>query len=128
MTATDHKALVAGVIAALADNPADAAPKLVLADAVEERGGDPDLVLGLRWCAAQGKWPARWRREWRFDPADAKHFRVGLEARIEPVPWRRLFYIFTPSRLGQSTGHHAHRCVTLVRRLGRALRELGVRP
>lgn len=51
----DLKALWASVVAA----PLDAAPKLVLADWLQERDLDPDLERGLRWCAEKGKWPAR---------------------------------------------------------------------
>ncbi len=50
---TDFAALWASVEAA----PKDDAPKLVLADWLQERGERPDLERGLRWCVANGKWP-----------------------------------------------------------------------
>jgi uncharacterized protein (TIGR02996 family) len=46
--------LWAGVMAA---DPLDAAPRLILADWLAERGRDPDLERGLRWAAAMGWWP-----------------------------------------------------------------------
>jgi uncharacterized protein (TIGR02996 family) len=43
--------------AAVEAGPADQAPKLILADWLQERGDQPDLEAGLRYCAARGKWP-----------------------------------------------------------------------
>lgn len=51
--------MMSRLLQAIIVNPDDAGPKLELADEIEEEGGDPHLVTGLRWCAENGKWPFR---------------------------------------------------------------------
>ncbi len=46
------------------EDPRDAAPQLVLADYLDEAGADPALAAGLRWCAANGKWPHETMSVW----------------------------------------------------------------
>ena len=54
--------------AAVLDNPRDAAPKLALADLLDEAGTDPELAAGLRWSAANNRFPTwqEWRPGWAW--------------------------------------------------------------
>jgi uncharacterized protein (TIGR02996 family) len=124
--------------------PPDQAPKLILADWLQERDRDPALERGLRWCAAHGKWPLDGRSRGRFsgDYQGGRRWRWcyldGVRGSV--CNWRRDTYRL-PLRLWLKVNGSdeseasvwgdgvvfrfdrafAARAVTLVRRLGRAL-------
>jgi uncharacterized protein (TIGR02996 family) len=95
----DHDALWRAVLAVLAA-PADDAPKLVLADWLQEfRPGSP-TEAGLRWCVENGKWPV-----------DLFASRYFIHNGIFPVPemprrnaWG-FFYNNLPHHIGWSLRH-----------------------
>lgn len=120
---TDKTALWAAVLAA----PADAAPKLVLADWLEERGADEPTALALRFCVAGGYWPVwQWSRRWIW----------GVDYRPDgfrssTIPNYLLYWIISHFhrfdrrgwvRIGGRRGHYnqivARTCQRLVWRLG----------
>ena len=47
--------------AAILADTRDAAPKLALADLLDEAAADPELAAGLRWCAAEDRFPQRYQ-------------------------------------------------------------------
>jgi len=118
----EREALWASVLA----NPADAAPLLVFADWLMERGEDAELEAGLRWAAGHGKWPkqlrdgyGRWA--WKPGPNDRDpwiapkdpdaHYRL-------PFPlWRA---VCRSHEQGNAPGNRAKTVDVLIRRLGRA--------
>lgn len=67
---TRHGPEFAALWATVCGAPPDAAPKLVLADWLQERGLDPDLGRGLRLCAARGWWPDSTRGGRRHEQRD----------------------------------------------------------
>jgi uncharacterized protein (TIGR02996 family) len=91
VTATDttFDALWRHVLAA----PADDAPKLIAADYLDERGERPFLALGLRWCVANGRWPAIDRQYWwKYPYPDCSKHSVGRKMndrllRLDPEAW-----------------------------------------
>jgi uncharacterized protein (TIGR02996 family) len=119
--ATDFDALWAAVPAA----PMDQAPKLILADYLEERGRDPHLARGLRWCAANGKWPVgpkyqgkKTKLEWTW------YYWLTGAVRACELPGS-LWRIIAGRRVGIANfGYNdAMRADILIRRLGSALRK-----
>jgi hypothetical protein len=109
--------------------PLDAAPKLALCDHLEETGRDPDLLAGLRYCVVHSRWPSE--GQIRYKPAwswyEHIHYHPERLAHLLPKEvWRKIS--------GQSKGLNfcgfgaadARSPETAVRRLGRAVRQLGV--
>jgi uncharacterized protein (TIGR02996 family) len=109
-TVTEREALWRAVVA----NPADAAPKLILADWLQERGAEADLERGLRWCAANGKWPARFgvfdKDQWEFFWSPKPDRRHTLPRDV----WRA---IYLPGHFALMPGER------IIRKLGAAVTE-----
>lgn len=100
------------------DNPSDTARLLVAADYLADHDADPDLEAGLRWCAAEGKWPVGSPADgfmWLSPSSDYQPARIPdwLEARMDPLVNRHC----------QRWWARAAR--TLVRRTGRLVLEYG---
>jgi uncharacterized protein (TIGR02996 family) len=120
---TDLDALLAAVEADLAD----AAPRLVLADYLQENGLDPDLERGLRFWAAID-WlptPPHWRSrgDWHF--YDQRYFE-GRGSWRENFPWPDDVYVYVCADKVErlpvgGCGCCAPTLAALVRCAGRAL-------
>lgn len=128
----EFAAIWAGVVA----NPADAAPKLVAADWLQESGADAELEAGLRWCAAEGKFPAGGPGGWAWfwyegDPSDPP---TVDRWQLDGPGWHRipkdLWNAVMPDRIlgdafGTFDGNTLADPADHIRRLGRVLRAAG---
>jgi len=67
-------------IAALDANPSDQVTRSIFADWLEENGdGASDLILanGLRWMAANDKWPiSAYKDQWDWFSAGSEHYTI----------------------------------------------------
>ena len=84
---------IRALVRACQDAPEDDAPKLVLADRLQE-GGDDGLAFALRWMVGAGRWPERiregkkdvfWRWFW-MDLDQWPRLRAGSDDRHH-LPW-----------------------------------------
>jgi len=120
------------------EKPEDAARLLILADWLDDRGRDPDLSAGLRWCAKHRKWPGPYPVD-RLGPRDDRrrvhwdwevgHRFLNPPAHLLPTSlWQKLMSgtaVRWDSRAHMWVNYNvAANEATLVRRLGRALKAL----
>lgn len=120
---SDREALWAAVMA----NPRDAAPKLVLADWLDEYGrtrGDADLSRGLRWAAEKRWWPEASGID-DIDPTPTLRWSTHDTGRPWPRGKVKVFKAVCVTHTRRFCGCFAIRPVFLVRRVGRALAVLG---
>jgi uncharacterized protein (TIGR02996 family) len=119
------------------ERPEDAARLLVYADWLAERGRDPELEAGLRWCAANRKWPREvyrtfhlrgrcwgWGNEYAVPAVDEE----SLPSFILPWPIWNMIDRLCSRPIMTYKGLQAKRPATLIRRLGLALAVLAAEP
>jgi uncharacterized protein (TIGR02996 family) len=120
--------------ASVYENLSDAAPKLVLADWLQERGSNQELEAGLRWCGTHGRYPylvrVHYSRRpyWQFRRAGEPRGSPRPESELSDWLWERVNdQAATSGGLWRVyRGARASDIRTLLRRLGRAV--LGAAP
>lgn len=105
------------------------ANKLAMADWLDERDQDRDLVEGLRWCAANDKWPARWPHNGRgyfWTSEDYPRATIPANGITHIIPGH-IFVWFNFNEIGQPILYRGWYCPVLqvlVRRIGIYLRRV----